>query len=102
MIGVYIKGMKTPQSCYMCDMLELSGVVGCKHAYDTKNIDWGRALNCPLIEVPDNNAKEDVLLQLMDDLNIAEECEKCPRWDGRCKGHLQWLCRKIREAMDDE
>ena len=25
------------------------------------------------------NAKEDVLLQLMDDLNIAEECEKCPR-----------------------
>lgn len=48
------------------------------------------------------NAKEDVLLQLMDDLNIAEECEKCPRWDGRCKGHLSWLCRKIREAMDDE
>ena len=47
------------------------------------------------------NAKEDVLLQLMDDLNIAEECEKCPRWDGHCKGHLSWRCRKIREAMDD-
>ena len=53
-MSILIKGMKMPQSCYMCDMLELSGAVVCKHAYDTKNIDWGRALNCPLIELPDH------------------------------------------------
>lgn len=51
-MSVLIKGMKMPKSCYDCDMLELSGVVGCNHAYDTKNSDWGRALNCPLIELP--------------------------------------------------
>lgn len=53
-MSVLIKGMKIPNSCYDCDMLELSGVVGCKHAYDTKNSTWGRALNCPLIELPDH------------------------------------------------
>ena len=53
-MSVLIKGMKMPQSCYMCDMQELSGVVGCKHAYDTNNSEWGRALNCPLIELPDH------------------------------------------------
>lgn len=53
-MSVLIKGMKMPQSCYMCDMLELSGAVGCKHAYDTSNSEWGRALNCPLIELPDH------------------------------------------------
>lgn len=53
-MSVLIKGLKMPQSCYMCDMIELSGVVGCKHAYDTRNSEWGRALNCPLIELPDH------------------------------------------------
>ena len=53
-MSVLIKGMKMPQSCYMCDMLELSGVVSCEHAYDTSNSEWGRALNCPLIELPDH------------------------------------------------
>lgn len=60
------------------------------------------------------NAKEDVLLQLMDDLNIAEECEKCPRYkrhhgtaenyrkNDLCRGHLYWLCSKFREALDDK
>lgn len=50
-MSILIKNMKIPQSCYMCDMLELSGGVGCKHAYDTKNSEWGRALDCPLIEL---------------------------------------------------
>lgn len=45
--------------------------------------------------------KLDVLHSLMVDLNVAENCLDCPRWDGRCKGHLSWLCRKIREAMDE-
>lgn len=53
-MSVLIKGMKIPQSCYMCDMLELSGVIGCKHAYAPSNSEWGRALNCPLIELPDH------------------------------------------------
>ena len=53
-MSVLIKGMKIPQSCYDCDMLELSGVVGCGHAYATNNSEWGRALNCPLIELPDH------------------------------------------------
>ena len=53
-MSVLIKGMKIPPSCYMCDMQELSGAVGCKHAYDTNNSEWGRALNCPLIELPDH------------------------------------------------
>ena len=53
-MSVLIKGMKMPQSCYMCDMQELSGAVGCKHAYDARNSEWGRALNCPLIELPDH------------------------------------------------
>ncbi len=52
-MSVFINGMKIPQSCYDCDMLELSGAIGCKHAYDTKNSTWGRALDCPLIDVPD-------------------------------------------------
>lgn len=53
-MSVLIKGMEMPKSCFDCDMLELSGVVGCKHAYDTNNSEWGRALNCPLIELPDH------------------------------------------------
>lgn len=51
-MSVLIKGMDMPESCYACDMMELSGVVRCCHAYDTRNSDWGRALNCPLIPVP--------------------------------------------------
>lgn len=51
-MSVLIKGMEMPSNCHACDMLELSGVVGCEHAYDTKNSVWGRALNCPLVPVP--------------------------------------------------
>lgn len=46
--------------------------------------------------------KLDVLHSLMNNLNVSANCLDCPRWDGRCKGHLSWLCRKIREAMNDE
>lgn len=53
-MSVLIKGMNIPPSCFDCDMLELSGPVMCEHAYDTKNSIWGRALNCPLIEIPDH------------------------------------------------
>lgn len=68
-MSVLIKGMKMPQSCYMCDMLELSGVVGCKHAYDTNNSDWGRALNCPLIELHDHGRLVDA-----DDVIAESRC----------------------------
>ena len=37
--------------------------------------------------------------QLMISLGVAEKCSDCPRNDdGRCKGHLQWMCRRLREA----
>ena len=53
-MSVLIKGMTMPESCYDCDMMELSGVVRCEHAYATDNSTWGRALNCTLIELPDH------------------------------------------------
>lgn len=58
--------------------------------------------------------KKDALYLPLLELNLSTDCEHCPRYrkhhheDGfyksteRCKGHLSWLCRKIREAMDDE
>lgn len=70
-MSVLIKGMKMPQSCYMCDMQELSGAVGCKHAYDTNNSEWGRALNCPLIELPDHG-------DLIDRDALREKAHKLP------------------------
>ena len=34
-------------------------------------------------------------------LRIGDSCEECPRWGGSdCKGHLQWLCRRIAEAEE--
>ena len=72
-MSVLIKGMKMPQSCYMCDMQELSGVVGCKHAYDTSNSEWGRALNCHLIEIPDHG-------DLIDRDVLKDECKEPYVW----------------------
>ena len=45
--------------------------------------------------------------ELMDRLRIAVSCDDCPRYDnGFCKGHLQWVCKRILECMmsgpDDE
>lgn len=51
-MSILIKGMKIPSSCFDCDMIELSGAVGCSHAYDTKNSDLQRAEDCPLVPVP--------------------------------------------------
>ena len=80
-MSVLIKGMKMPQSCYDCDMLELSGVVGCKHAYDTKNSEWGRTLNCPLIELPDHGDlidRDKVWVRTMDYCDLEEAILKAP------------------------
>lgn len=65
-MSILVKGMKMPESCYACDKDGLSGVVWCKHAYDTKNSTWGRALNCPLIELPDHG-------RLVDADDVIEE-----------------------------
>lgn len=43
---------------------------------------------------------------LLKRLNIALECKKCPRYTGaysamdKCKGHLNWLCRAIKEVLE--
>lgn len=50
-MSVLIKGMKIPKSCADCDLLELSGAIGCKKAYQSANEWRGRALDCPLIEL---------------------------------------------------
>ena len=52
-MSVLIKEMKIPESCYMCDMIELSKAISCPRAYNPQNSEWGRALNCPLVEIPD-------------------------------------------------
>lgn len=82
-MSVLIKGMKMPQSCFDCDMLELSGVVGCKHAYDTKNSEWGRALNCLLIDLPDHG-------DLIDKDALVDKAEFiCDAFSGRA-GFVVW------------
>ena len=83
-MSVLIKGMKMPQSCFMCDMQELSGVVGCKHAYDTSNSEWGRALNCPLIEIPDHGdlIDRDAFRKKW---KFSESCNRCERDASRCQ-----------------
>lgn len=53
-MSVVIKGTDIPQSCYMCDMIELSGAISCLHANNPHNSERGRALDCPLIELPDH------------------------------------------------
>ena len=35
---------------------------------------------------------------LMDDLRIYDDCDVCPRYKNGCKGHLQWLCKRIKNA----
>lgn len=84
-MSVLIKGVKIPQSCYDCDMLEVSSVVGCEHAYDTKNSEWGRALNCPLIELPDHGdlIDRDALSREM--YHEAFETDSAlQKWDSGC------------------
>lgn len=40
---------------------------------------------------------------LMDALRIGTDCETCPRYDGLvCKGHLSWVCKRIRELIEEE
>jgi len=31
-------------------------------------------------------------------LGISKQCKDCPRYDGRCKGHLSWMCDRIRKS----
>ena len=50
-MNLLIKGMAAPQSCYMCDIIELSGAISCPHTNKPNNSDWGRALDCPLVEI---------------------------------------------------
>ena len=39
--------------------------------------------------------------ELLEELRIDTDCERCPRCeDGNCKGHLQWLCRKIKAVAE--
>lgn len=35
---------------------------------------------------------------LLEDLRIHEDCDVCPRYENGCKGHLQWLCKRIKNA----
>lgn len=96
-MSVLIKGIKIPQSCYMCDMQELSGAVGCKHAYDTSNSEWGRALNCPLIELPDHGDLID--MSALNDAMFHEAFETdsdMQKWDSGC-----WIRYKMFEKHRD-
>ena len=36
--------------------------------------------------------------ELLEELGIDTNCHACPRYDGGCRGHLRWLCKKIDEA----
>ena len=41
--------------------------------------------------------------RLLEELRIATECDNCPRHEeGYCKGHLQWLCRRIAKCSSEE
>ena len=38
--------------------------------------------------------------ELMAKLRISENCDSCPRYEnGRCKGHLSWVCKRINETL---
>lgn len=66
-MSVLIKGMKMPESCQKCPMLEGDYLDGLCHAtgrwlddesywkwgyYDEYDIDESKPLNCPLVEIP--------------------------------------------------
>lgn len=50
MSGIYIKGMEMPDNCTRCDYIGLNVAVGCQVMSGTN----GRAVDCPLIFVPDH------------------------------------------------
>lgn len=50
MSGIYIPGMEMPDNCTRCDYIGLNVAIGCPVMSGIN----GRAIDCPLIAVPDH------------------------------------------------
>lgn len=88
-MSIIIKGMKMPESCQKCPMLEGDHYDGLCHAagrwlddeeywswgyYDEYDIDPSKPLNCPLVELPPHGR----LIDESDVMKSAEELRKSP------------------------
>ena len=85
-MSVVIKGMDIPQSCYMCDMIELSGAISCPHANNPRNSERGRALDCPLIEIPDHGDlidRDALMARYAEEVSPSNHSDfmRPPRWN---------------------
>ena len=80
MSAVVIEGMDMPLSCSVCDIMELSTIANCPHAWDSDNPTNCRRSDCKLIELPEPTV--DGLRQLLNDIimpifdNIFQKGEK--------------------------